>query len=301
MLDTLGTKHFFRTLPCEYAKENWRQLKRAKNTTWVFNEKSEKTLPNLTLINTPDDIWHLSAQVSLPKYLFGHNARLPNQAEVNHGLQMIAEYVQEKSRLPFDADTATVSLIHYAYDVHLTEPGVWQTIEKLAKRKLKPLHKLFYNDTTIYFRPKSKSSLIRIYPKLQKVLSEKGATDEAIKYADGNLRFESCFLKKPSIDAFIKKYGLPDNKAQTLLTEKVSDLVISELLERLNFFDLLSDDKTTLQILRDAFPTKKAMDLRGFVEMVKEHGENFYKDERLGFSKDSYYRNMRDCQNAKVW
>lgn len=132
-------------------------------------------------------------------------------------------------------------------------------------------------------------------------MSEKKATDEAVNYADGNLRFESCLLKKFAIDALVKRLDLPNSQAQNLLTENVSDLVISELLESLNFFDLLTDDKTALQILREHFPTKKAMDLRGFMEMVKEHGEHFYKDDRLGFSKDSYYRNFRDCRKAKVW
>lgn len=301
MLDTVGTKHFFRILPNEDFKKSWRFLSRKKNPTWIFNEKSKKTLPNLTIVHTPNDIWHLSAQVSLPKYLFGHNAKLPNQAEVNHGLQLIAQYVEEKSKLPFDAMTATVYLTHYAYDVHLIEPGVWKMVEKLSKRKLKPFHKLFYDDATIYFRPKSKSSLIRIYPKLQKVLSEKNATDEAIKCADGNLRFEDCLLKKPAIDALVKEYGLPDSTAQTLLTEKVSDRVISELLDSLNFFDLLTDDKTALQILRDNFGTKRAIPLCGFLETLKEHGEGFHKDSRHGISKSYYDRNIRDCRKAKVW
>jgi hypothetical protein len=301
MLDTVGTKHYSRILLCEEFKQTWRYLSNIRNPTWIHNAKGSNTLPNLTIVNTPDGIWHLSAQVSLPKMLFGHNARLPNQDEVNYGLRLMAEYAEEKSGLPFDAQTATVYLIHYAMDIQLTEPGVWKMVDKLSKRKLKPFHKLFYNDATIYFTPKSRAKQIRIYPKLQKVLSERNTTDEAISCAEGNLRFESCLLEKSSIDSLVKRLDLSDRKARTLLTENVSDLVISELLENLNFFDLLTDDKSTLQILREHFPSKKAMDLRGFVEMVKEHGENFYKNASLGISKDTYYRNMRDCRKAKIW
>ena len=301
MLDTVGIKHYLRTLACDKFRRKWNFLSRERNPTWILNAKGAETLPNLTIKHTPDGIYHLSVQVSLPKLLFGHNARLPNQTEVNHGLQLMAEYAEEKSGLSFDAQTATIYLIHYATDIYLTEPDVWQMIEKLSKKRLKPLRKQFFEDSTIYFTPKSKAKQIRIYPKLQKTLSEKKATDEAVNYADGNLRFESCLLKKFAIDALVKRLDLPDSKAQSLLTENVSDLVISELLESLNFFDLLTDDKTALQTLRECFPTKKAMDLRGFLQMVKEHGENFYKDERLGFSKDSYYRNFRDCRKAKVW
>lgn len=138
MLDTVGIKHYLRTLACEKFRRKWSYLSRQRNPTWILNAKGAETLPNLTIKQTPNGIYHLSAQVSLPKLLFGHNARLPNQTEVNHGLQLMAEYTAEQSGLPFDAPTATVYLIHYAYDVHLTEPGVRQMIEKLAKRKLKP-------------------------------------------------------------------------------------------------------------------------------------------------------------------
>ncbi len=80
MLDTIQPKHFSRTLACNDFQRTWKYLTRARNPTWILNEKGEKTLPNLSIIHTPDGIWHRSALVSLPKMLFGHNARLPNQA-----------------------------------------------------------------------------------------------------------------------------------------------------------------------------------------------------------------------------
>ncbi|HEY0428415.1 MAG TPA: phage/plasmid replication protein [Pyrinomonadaceae bacterium] len=301
MLDTLGTKHYFPILPCDDFKDSWKFLSKKKNPTWILNNKGAETLPNLTIVNTPNGLWHLSAQVSLPKLLFGHNARLPNQTEVNHGLKLMAEYAEEKSGLPFDAQTATVSLIHFANDIHLTEPEVWRMIERLSKKKLKLLRKQFFEDSTLYFTSRGRTSQIRIYPKLQAVLSEKNATDEAISCADGNLRFEKCYLEKNAIDSLVKRLGLPDSKARTLLTEKVSDLVLSELLESLNFFELLTREKTELDRLRESFPMKKAYSLRGFLEAVKEYGENFYKDSRHKLSKSSYCRNVRDCRKAKTW
>ena len=301
MLDTVQTKHYYQTLTCDDFQRDWQYLSNARNPTWIFNAKGSDTLPNLTMVFTPNGIWHLSAQVSLPKMMFGHNARLPYQDVVNQGLQKVAEYIEEKSGLPFDAQTATVSLIHFAADIHLTEPGVWQAIERLSKRNLKPLLKNFFEDSTLYFTSRARAKQIRIYPKVQAVLDEKGATAQAISAANGNLRFEYCLLKKSSIDSLVKRCGLPDSTAQSLLNEKVSNFVISELLEKLNFFELLANDKTELEILLEHFPAKKGMSLRGFLQMVKEHGENFYKDKTLGFSKDSYYRNVRDCRKAKVW
>lgn len=288
-------------MPPDYFKRRWQFLSNCKNPTWVLNETSSQTLPNLTAILTPDGLHHLSSQVSLPKMIFGHNARLPNQDEVNYGLKLMAQYTEEKSGLPFDAETAIVSFIHFSKDINLTEPGVWQMIEKLSKKRLKPLRKQFFEDSTLYFTSRGKTKQIRIYPKLKAVLDEKNAISEAIRYANGNLRFEICLKRKNVIDALVKKLGLPDSTTRNLLTENVSDLIFSELLTNLNFFELLDDEKTILQRLQGTFPIKKAGQLFGFLQTVKEHGENFYKDEGLNYSKSTYDRNVRDCRKAKVW
>jgi hypothetical protein len=121
MLDTVQIKHFFQSLICDDFRKTWHYLSKARNPTWTRNEQGSKTLPKLTMISTPNGIWHLSAEVSLPKMLFGHNARLPNQAEVSEGLQMISEYVEANSGLPFDARTAIVSRVDFAKDFHLSK------------------------------------------------------------------------------------------------------------------------------------------------------------------------------------
>ena len=300
MLDTIGVKHFIQNLPSDDFKRNFRFLSRSKNPTWVFNSKTAETLPNLTIVQTPNGIHHFSAQVSLPKMIFGHNARLPNQSEVNRGLKLIAEYAEEMSGLPFDAETAVVSLVHYAYDIDLTESGVWRMIEKLSKRRLKPLRKNFYEDSTIYFTSKGKTKQIRIYPKLQEVLKDEAAPAEAIKFADGRLRLESCLLQKSAIDSLIKKYGLPDSRATTLLAENISDLVTANLLDSLDFFNLLGEEKNDFEILRQCFTTKRAISLFGFREAIRHYGEGFYKDSRHGISKSVYFRNLSDCRKAKI-
>lgn len=300
MPDTLQIKHFYQTLVCDDFQRRWKQLSFKRNPTWIYNSDSSETLPNLTMVNTPDGIWHLSSEVCLPKLLYGHNARLPNQTEVIEAVQKQAGYTQAVSGLPFDAETATVSLIHYAKDIYLGEPGVWRMLEKLSKRKLPGFLKMFIEDSTIYFTSKGKSKLIRIYSKLNEVL-KKQPTKEAIEYARGNLRVECCLLKPYSINSLVKRLSLPDKTTQSLLREDVEDFEISRILENLNFFELLENEKTALQILEEHFPMKKAMRLRGFLQAVSEHGENFYKDESHGIKKDSYYRDARACRKAKVW
>lgn len=301
MLDTVGTKHIYRLLQSDDFLDGWRFLSKKPKPTWTLNAKGSNTLPNLTMLTTPDGFYHLYAQVSLPKFLLGHNSQLLSQTEVFEGLKMVAQYAEEKTGLPYDPLGAKVSLVHFARDINLTEPGVWNAIEKLSKKKLKPLRKTFYEDSTLYFKSKAKTKLIRIYPKLQAVLSEKNASVESIKNARGNLRIECCFLQKDPIDALVRKYALPNSQAQHLLTETVSELVISELLERLDFAGMLTDEKTTLQKLLKHFTTKRTMSLCGFLQILEEHGENFYKDKIHQYSKSTYNRNLTDCRKARVW
>ena len=301
MIDTIQIKHFYRARFDEGFLNRWHFLSNRRNPTWTLNAKGAGTLPGLTMINTPDGIVHLSAEVSLPKMVFGHNARLPNQAEVSEGLQMIGEYIEAECGLPFDVPTATVSLVHFAKDICLTESDVWKAIGKLSAKKLPRMKKNFYEDSTLYFTTKARTKQIRIYPKLQEVLDKQKTALEAVEMAKGVLRFEYCLLKRYSINSLVKKLSLPDKTTESLLTQDVSDFVMSQLLESLNFNELLTNNKTNLDNLLEKFPTRKAMNLSGFLEMINQHGELFYKDETLGFSKDSYFRDAKDCRKAKVW
>jgi len=302
MLDTLGIKHLFRTLPCEDFKENWRSIKKGRKfaVTWIYNHKGEETLPNLTIYQTPDNIYHFEAMVCLPKMLFGHNARLPEQDEVDFGLKLIADYAEKMSGLPFDAETAIVYLIHYTHDYPLTEPTVWEMIGKLAKRRFVGWHKRFEEDATLYFNRLSKTRRIRIYPKLQQILADADAMPEAIRYANGKLRFEDCYLKKPAIDSLVKRLSLPDNTARSLLTEDVSNFVISELLEMMNFRDLLNFQKSDLTRLKEVYKSKKAANLRGFLQLIYEYGADFWRDAEHGYTKDAYDRLIRECRRANL-
>ncbi len=299
MLDTVQIKHFFQSLACDDFQRHWHYLSKARNPAWTLNAKGSETLPNLTMIFTPNGIWHLSAEVSLPKMLFGHNARLPNQAEVIEGLQIVSEYVEANSGLHFDANTATVSRVDFAKDFPLSEADVFQLIKKLSDKILPRMDKLFYNDSTLYFKAKTRQ--IRIYGKFREVLARKYTKPENVKTARGILRFEHCLLRNYAIDSIVEKLSLPDKTTHSLLTQDVSDFVMSEVLESLNFNELLTNDKTNLENLLAYFQTRKAMNLCGFLEMLKLRGEHFYKDETLDFSKDSYFRDAKDCRKAKVW
>jgi len=298
MLDTIKIKHSHHSLPCDNFRNTFRRIPNAKMPTWVLND-SRSSVPNITMLLAPNGIWHLSAEASVPKLLHGHNAKLPNQSEVESAICLMGKYVELHTEIPFDVQTATVSTVHFARDFHLTESGVWQTVKKLSKKTLPRMQKLFYNDTTLYF--KSKSQSIRIYPKLQEVLSQKNPDPEAVKLSRGNLRIEHCLTSNYAINAIVRRYSLEGRRPSDILNSAVSEASISAILESLDFFSVYGEEKTALDRLLDNYPTRKAMKLLGFLNMVDEFGEDFYNDSTYGFNRRTYLRNVRNCRKAKVW
>jgi Phage replication protein CRI len=300
MFDTIKIKHFCRSLENYDFQKTWKKLSNYKGVTWINNPKKNEPFPRLSIFRTPDHFWHISAEVSLPRLLFGHNAKLLNQHEIFEGLQMIGDYIRAKSGLPFNPFSAIISRVDFTLDIQLTEAEVIQIINKLSFQKFGRLEKLFYNGQTLYFQTKNKEKIIRIYGKYQEVLSRKNATPEEIEYAKGKLRIE-CSLKGKQLKAMIKRLALPDNSAVSVLNEDVSNKILSEILELLNFDEIRTNDYDLLEDLLEKCSTSNAMQNFSFLEMIKRRGLNFYKDESLHYTERTYKRRLAECRKAKVW
>ncbi len=301
MVDTLQLKHCYIRLLSDDELRKLRAVRidSRRNRIFVLNPKDDPTRPRLTFIFTPDGIMHLLVECSIPKLIYGYNSGLPNQEDIYEAYEIISRYVKAVTGLDFDAVTATVSIVHFAIDIDLGEPGAYAAIDRLSRIKMKGLSKLVYNDTTIYFNRKSKG--IRIYPKLQEVQAKGKATPEAIDAARGNLRFEYCLLNKYGVDSHVKKLGLKDSKATSLLTGDVSDRIFTELFREIDFPNLLTDDRSNLDKIKVRFAGSRAMMLDGFLDTVDQYGPLFYKDPQHGFKKGAYYRAVNDCRKAGVW
>lgn len=300
MLDTIRIKQICRSLENYDFQKTWTKLSNYNREIWINNPKNKEPFPRLSIFQTPDNLWHFTAEVSLLRLLFGHNAILPNQHEVFEGLQMIGEYVEKKSGLPFDPFSATVSRVDFTLDIEMTEPAVIQIINKLSVQILPRMEKLFFNDKTIYFQMKNKEKVIRIYGKFQEVLSRKNATPGEKKCAEGKLRIE-CSLQGYQLKSLIKRFALPDNSVLSVLNQDVSIRVLSEILESLDFDEIQTNEKNTFGKLLEIYSATTAMQNYGFLEMVNHRGLNFYKDKSLKYSESTYKRRLAQCRKAKVW
>lgn len=300
MFDTIKLKHYRRVLENLDFQNEWKTARNTKYKTWVHYPEKGVALPRMAIYRT-ERIWHIEAEVSAPKMLFGHNARLLNQSDRNDFLEFVSDYVETHSGLPFDAETAIVARVDFVRDINLAKSEVAQMIMKLSAQTISRTDKLFYNDQTLYFKALAKNRLIRIYDKLREVLSQKHPNPESVSCAENNLRIEHGLLRADSINQLVNRLSLPDKTAQSLLNQEVADIAINEVLDILQFSQLLTNDKPLMEILRETFGTRKAMNLFGFLEAVSLYGEKFYKDENFKFSKDSYDNHARKCRKAKVW
>lgn len=300
MPDSIKLKHYFSTLKNLSFKENMIPVRSAKGETWVLNSKTPENFPNLTMLYQPQSrIWHLSADVSLPKFLFGHNAQMPNQSEINKGLSLITEYVESKTGLEFDAFSARVNRVDYFRDYDLlTEPRVNQILLRLAEKRLS--NKRIINDSTIYYGTESRSKEVCIYSKFRDLM-EKYKEPYIREKGKGIIRFESRYKETGTVNYLVKKLKLKDSTAETLLNVNVSNQVMSKVFEDLNFINLLTDDSTNLDRLLKVYSTKRAIRLSGFLDAVTLLGDGFYKDEDHKISRSSYYYNVQLCKKADAW
>lgn len=277
----------------------WKQKKYQKFQTYILNAEQD-SLPNLTAIATPQG-WLMSSEGSLPKIIFGHNSKLPNQAEVNEGLQFISDYIEANTGIEFDIQNAYVNRIDYARDLRILEESSLEIIEVLSKRKLSNKNKLLFNDTSLYFNSKDRqmSDSTRIYLKLPEVIAKRNSNLEAVNYAKGILRIERIFKGK-KIDVLRKNLGLTDRKCSTLLTKEISDFVLNETLKSLDYDQITLEANSKLILLLKAFKPKQSFYLFGFLEMVRIYGADFYKNPNLHYSKSTYYDNIKKLKSANL-
>jgi hypothetical protein len=299
MIDTVSIKHFFpKPLADDELRERGaRLLQGRRHKTWALNSEESDGSPRITVTFPPAPVMHVSAEFSVPKLLFGHNARLPNSREVAASLITAERYVEERIGLRFAAATATVSQVDYAADLDVGEDEANKATYELYNRSLPRFRRMLF-EGTLYF--KSKTVTIRFYSKLGEVVSKAGACPEAIRHARGKLRAEYS-VKGRGVSSLAKRRGLPDKSVTQLLRESVSDAVLAETLEKLSYTTPEQVVFHPLEKLLSMYSVDKACGLFGFLEMVKTRGEKFYLDPAFKCSKRSYDRRARECRRAKVW
>ncbi len=164
---------------------------------WKLNLRdSSRTLPRITWSEAPTRLHYLTAEVALPKMLYGSNIYLlDSDAEINRGLQAISGFVSEATNVKFDARGANVSRVDFCHNWHLAPNEVCEYLRALGSAMLPRMTRVLIDDGTVQFS--SKTLAVVFYDKLRETISRlpKGrATNQEVIASYGVLRCENRFL-----------------------------------------------------------------------------------------------------------
>lgn len=122
---------------------------------FVLNGR-EESAPRLTFSRSPDAMWHLRAEVSVPAWLHGTNLKLPNEDEVETALKKLSTFVSERFPEYFNAYTAQVCRVDFTRDFNVGAENVTELIRRTAKVQMPRYLRQVFDDKTVYFSSSGK-------------------------------------------------------------------------------------------------------------------------------------------------
>jgi hypothetical protein len=300
MIDSIAIEHRYTApLSPEHVQcFRWRMLFNPHNGSlrgFIHEGKKGSHLPTMTFNLRENGFWYLRAEVSLPKWLNGTNVRSMTASEILLALERLSNYVSELSGKKFDAITANVARVDFVEDKVVFESQVIPFFKRVWNVSLQTMIRQTFEDTTIYFQPRSKSKykVIKIYSKLHEVLEKKGSAEE-IELARGQIRLE-ILLRTKAINLYVKKLNLSSREARVFLVPEVAEYVLAAEKQKLKYDSLFKEEKDTLQILMESPHEKNIFSLYGFAETYRHLGKNFHKLPSSKCSKRTYHNYLSKC------
>ena len=303
MFDTFQISKTFARPPnkSEIANNGWKPLLNQHTgelTTFCLNSAKGKGEPRLTLSKNRNDYWIIRAEVSLGSWLHGSNLHLPNESELNHGLDLLSEYVESKSGIVFDAHTERVSRVDFTRDFQVGENAVIPIIAKFAKFNLPRYKRICFDETTVYFKNagKERTKEFKIYSKYHE-MSAKGKSDA--ESAKGILRLEILY-RKSAVNRLAKSLKLKSHHANYILTKETSERVIEKAAKQLHFDSLLNNEPLNIENLFKHYGAGAGLKYIGFLYLRDKYGEDISKLPFMDVSRKTLKRYLDDCKKAGI-
>ncbi len=306
MIDTVALRHNIPLLPPDLMFERGFTTRRYtlsdnRYTTWKLNPPRNKgTLPRLTWSSTPGGDW-LTAEVSLPKFLFGNNVRLVSDVDVQRGLSDISRFISETSGVTFDAPLSQVGRVDYCGAFHVGESNIVPYIAATAHATAARMLRHQFGSTTVCLGNKSKRFMV--YSKHEEVLNRARAgsvTDDELHNSLGQLRLEVTH-RNDSCRRVTKRYKLPARQARYLLTSHIALNELELALEVLGLNKITESKDARLDVLRERYgDTTHCRCLIAFLSYLDRYGEDFWKH-GVGYKRSTYYGYASELKTAGVW
>lgn len=282
-------------------------LPKNKNSfnSYKFVYKSPSYLPNLprlTWSTAPDGQDYLTAETSIPRFLYGTNTiLLKNDGEIHHAINGLSEVVSSISNIDFDAENAIVGRVDFCDDVYKLQDDIEELLKSLQKHYMPRMTRCTYDNNTVYFRNKSQQIVCYSkYAEIKQLILKKKATEQDLERAQNIFRLEVRFITSQSSKRLASRLHLPSRNAGDLLQKSVAKKVLQESIKKLGLDNPVEPLPSRLKVLRQKYGANTHyLRLAGFISLCDEHGiENIA---RLGIlSKSAIRAYIKDIREAGI-
>lgn len=249
---------------------------------------------------------YLSAEVSLPKLVFGNNVEMLSSADVPKALELVSNLVSYYSGADFDATKADVIRLDVCNNWKSQEVDVYARLEALKsahypKMTRRPV------EASVYFRNKGKkkSQEVVCYAKhahIHELVRKGEATDEHLKASIGVFRLEHRYFDDAVTRLASDRLLLADRSAASLLKAWVAEEVIKTDMQILGLDKEISNGDARLERLREYCNGDRAklVRLSGILTLADKYGaDNLVSLDLVRHT--SFYEYRKELKAAGVW
>jgi hypothetical protein len=261
---------------------------------WINNGMREVNEPQLTFYRTWSRIFRLRVDMNIAKLFRGSNIELPTADEINDGLIFTGNNIKHRTGLRFNAFTAEVRRVHYAFNQIYPDNEVKRVIRYYSDYNLPRMTRTVINDETVYFQNDSRG--IRIYDKYAETVKNNPLA-ELIELAKDMVRFEYFLDESTSVKRFANRMRFGGSLACQMLSESSINAAIAELRKLIGFDNInLSNQSVPSIIFEKTGDINKTIEYSGFLRTLEAFGKDFHLNPKYKISKSTYYRKLKACQ-----
>lgn len=288
LLEKNGCKVFF----SKYTREPYKL---------VINGEKEVKEPRLTISKTPKGFWVIKVEVSIGAWMFESNLFLPDEKDMKEFFLMLSDFVWYKTDIKFDARRERVTRADPTRDFEIGESKVLSVLKKLNNIEIPKYNRKSINDTGVYFENKGKikNKKYSIYSKYHD-LRDKNADETEIELAKGVLRLGIEHKDNRAVANLSKSLNLPNHNANYILTQKVSEKIITDAMSLLTFESLINRDDSTLEKLAQNFNAAKPLTLAGHLLYKAKFGLDYGKLPFINLSEETIKKYERECAKTGI-
>lgn len=309
VIDTIKIGWRLDGLPSTAALEErgWRpryDIRSGRISNLFYVAKNFPGSPVLSLFVAPDGQTYSSISVSLPNFLNGSNVKLLTTSEVRHGLELLSAVASDLTMSKCDVQYARVRSVDFAANLQVDPLMISKVINLIAQMSVKGYRRTRYASTSVYFHwnvrgTDSRHRTIAVYSK-QHERAKKVESAEEKAFASGIIRVESRFRKTAVVESLASSMGLENAGVRQVITPAVAAKVLDPLEHQILQLIANSERNDPAAILKEYFSPRRADYLISHLFHLKLYGEDYYKNTKIGRSRNAYLSLRRDCRKAGV-